>query len=469
MNKLNYSLKRLDSALLQVDELLTSEFPYPSPRKALEIIRGVFLVLKSNLQILAQALLVEKGIQKTKTEEDINQYCLNCLVILYEYMPRMGFLLRSTNVRNAFEVVGPLNNLARKMLGSSGIQGAAETHVLLSSEWHYFPFTYPMRILRDFVLIGLPASESANPLLLPLAGHELGHALWERADLGNSVKPKVTDLMADLVLESDWDRYKDLFSYAKPCRKCPKCEYMKECDEREPKKPQRDDVILFLETDLAYESAMAQSEECFADFVGLRIFGRSFLLALAYLLSPGSNLRRPQGYPITRKRIDYLLDAASSFGTDVPEDYTDNFVYTEDPGYQKGLDGKRLELADQCIDSIVKDLLIGEADKMVNESGIQIMRNRGCLSVGRNSGSGDEERVYSRFKKVVPAEKCRDIAAILNAAWRAYENLEELWPDLPDRVDKGDVLKDLVLKSIEITEVERIVGGEGNVQQCMGN
>ncbi|WP_289465076.1 hypothetical protein, partial [Klebsiella pneumoniae] len=60
--------------------------------------------------------------------------------------------------------------------------------LLLSSEWDYVPFAYPQSLedLRSFVLIGLPASEAATALLLPLAGHELGHAVWKNRGIEGS-------------------------------------------------------------------------------------------------------------------------------------------------------------------------------------------------------------------------------------------------------------------------------------------
>ena len=64
-----------------------------------------------------------------------------------------------------------------------------ETRLILSSEWDYSPFMYDqITDLPSFVFIGLPACESANPLLLPLAGHELGHSVWVKNDSRNGVQ-----------------------------------------------------------------------------------------------------------------------------------------------------------------------------------------------------------------------------------------------------------------------------------------
>ena len=39
--------------------------------------------------------------------EPVNAYCGEALLGLFSYLPLLGFILRSTNVRNAFEVYGP--------------------------------------------------------------------------------------------------------------------------------------------------------------------------------------------------------------------------------------------------------------------------------------------------------------------------------------------------------------------------
>ena len=65
--------------------------------------------------------------------------------------------------------------------------------------------------------------------------------------------------------------------------------------------------------------------------------------------------------------------------------------------------------------------------------------------------------VYQDLKELVPSQGCRCLADILNAAWKLYEE-PDLWQDyFPNnrhRVDK--TLKDLVLKNIEVFEIEQM-------------
>ena len=73
------------------------------------------------------------------------------------------------------------------------------------------------------------------------------------------------------------------------------------------------------------------------------------------------------------------------------------------------------------------------------------------------SDKGESERINARFKLVVPAKNCKGLAEILNAAWTAY-NDEHLWDSIPQVAENREtILKELVLKNIEIFEVERIL------------
>src|SRR6266436_8682470 len=143
-----------------IDGLLDGDFPLSSGRRALEKLRESFASLEAKLT----------RAHRLKDEDSISQLADHVNVKIYQVLPVLGFILRSTNIRNAFEILDPLQSLAL-----STLQG--RPHLLLSSEWDFVPFAYPQSLddLRNFVLIGLPASEAASALLVPLAGHELGH------------------------------------------------------------------------------------------------------------------------------------------------------------------------------------------------------------------------------------------------------------------------------------------------------
>ena len=160
----HYAIERLKVFREELERLKSSTFPYEHSLDALEILeQGVFQHIQ-NLESLDKdsgALVIQAA-------------CNASTALLNRYLPYAGFLLRSTNVRNAFDVYGPFLQLSRKILGP-------RTKLVLSSEWEFSPYTFVDNVsLSDFVLIGLPAPESSNPLLLPTAGHELGHTIWNK-------------------------------------------------------------------------------------------------------------------------------------------------------------------------------------------------------------------------------------------------------------------------------------------------
>ncbi len=150
MPTIDYTTNRIKAFLNEIDQLKQSEFPYPHPRDALDLLEERF---KHHIDLLQRT-------PSTAPASVINNQCSVSLYDLHIFTPILGFILRSTNVRNAFEVYDPLLRLAQTIL-------VADTRLILSSEWEYSPYVYrSMTLLRGFVLIGLPAPESSNPLLV---------------------------------------------------------------------------------------------------------------------------------------------------------------------------------------------------------------------------------------------------------------------------------------------------------------
>jgi hypothetical protein len=161
-----YKLKNIQRA---IDSLLDGDFPLRAGEQALLKLRDVFSGFDANLD---RAELLND-------ELNLRQVAQNLNVKIYQALPVLGFVLRSTNVRNAFEMLQPLHAIAK-----AALQGNPQ--LILSSEWDYVPFAYPQSLdnLKSFILIGLPASEAASALLMPLAGHELGHPVWRNRGIG---------------------------------------------------------------------------------------------------------------------------------------------------------------------------------------------------------------------------------------------------------------------------------------------
>jgi hypothetical protein len=411
---LPYTQQRVRSFLLEIEHLSESEFPYLDSKAALDQLRTLF----------ARKLQRLDAFVPQSDPNIVSQECRVTLLSLYQYLPLLGFILRSTNVRNAFEAFGPFLRLAGDVLEPGVKRTERKTKLLLSSEWDYSPFTYPtVPDLPNFLFIGLPAPESGNPLLIPLAGHELGHAAWSRYALRQEFK---VSAQAEVIkaIQADWTKYQQVF----PAIKIAPAELATN--------------LFALETwRLALEWCLYQAEETFCDFLGLRLFGASYLHAFAYLLSPGFGSRSAR-YPAMQARVPHLVRAAKAFRVSVPTGYADLFK-DDSITTASQADEYRIRIADQALEHLIGGLIKTTTEKAEVAS----------ISTPTEA---EIQRVLLRIRRVVPAEKCTTIADILNAGWIAH-NDESLWNETPAiKARKNQVLKELILKNLEIFEIERI-------------
>ncbi len=378
-----YACDRIRTVLETIQQLKASEFPYSDSLDALCRVDRLF---KNTLKLLSATDV---------DPEYLRQLCSISLRQLFIYLPKLGFILRSTNVRNAFEIFGPLRNIAKIILGQ-------EIKLLLSSEWTYSPKIYhEIKALPGFVLIGLPASESSNPLLIPLCGHELGHAVWARSkgELENIIK-NIFYEKAPEYIKNNWDKYSQFF---------PSID--------KPDKGLSHNIFTFTNLFLlrTSELLLKQSEECFCDFIGLKIYGTSFLHAFAYLCAPCLSSPRPTTYPKLVKRVNYIVKAAEAYEFEVPKSYEKMFENRTEPQLST-TDKLRLSISDYMLDEIAKKL-ISKAEDIISKTNIS------------RPNHDESERIYKRFELVVPTSQCKSLPDILNAAWQAYLN-KDLWKEI---------------------------------------
>jgi len=139
-----------------------------------------------------------------------------------------------------------------------------------------------------------------------------------------------------------------------------------------------------------------------------------------------------------------MREAASTYEIEMPPAYNHDFMDRAEPQMTLG-DRFMLAVADLAVRDIASRL-ITIVDELVRESAVRAL------------GSDDEvERICKRFEIVVPATRSKSLVDILNAAWRAFED-EQFWSHLPEVSSrKEDVLRELVLKNIELFEVDQIV------------
>jgi len=438
LNPLEYSRRRVRAVLKEIRRLKESEFPYLDSLDALNLLEDHFQ--KEFLERLED--IAGAGYNPLI----VNNFCEKVLTAVFDYLPFMGFILRSTNVRNAFEVHGPLKRLALDLLtqekGSQAKEAQESIRLILSSEWIYSPITYPGFIdpdpqiiesepLSNFALIGFPAPESSNPLVIPLAGHELGHLLWLRRMIEPQFDQEIQKEIFNF-FNMHWDDYEKHFQPEKIEDSQRLVEYSS----------------IYNKMTVVYNWAILQAEESFCDFVGVMLFRLSYLHAFAYLFSPLFSGERPLEYPNHKIRAENLVSAANEYGIECPEAYGAMFEDFPIPSWLTDQDKFLLEAADHALKQVLPKLK-EKARELVTDAGL----------AAQEDVTEKEDEVIERFKCFAPAEGAGGIANILNAAWWAYDNLEKFWDDPSLEIQKREeILKHLVLKSIEIMEIEQRKG-----------
>jgi hypothetical protein len=422
---LEHACSRHRAFLEELARLAESEFPYTDSEDA---IKQITRVASAELHGLERLVQQQDGGQQNDPAV-IRPICANALDSLFDYLPCLGYILRSTNVRNAFEVFRPLLRLARSLLEPDVPAGSRQTRLILASEWDYFPLKYSEPpALHHFVFIGLPSPESSNPLLLPLTGHEMGHAVWETFQLKDHFELMATNSLA-LEVRDRLVEFKRVFQ-----------------------RPNVSENDIANDPDVigdwigALNWTLGQAKESFCDFLGLCIFGPSYLSAFAYLISPNDDRGRSLFYPTMSARVSNLKTAAAAYRIPVPDGYEALFEDDPQPAFPAAADAFRSSIADAAAQGMVDDL-VQKAESVVEDSRI-------CLP-----SSEQAEMIAERLSLLVPAENCECLADILNAAWRLYEQ-PALWREFfgDDRAKINQTLKELVLKNIEVFEIEQIQG-----------
>jgi hypothetical protein len=405
---LDYSRSRVEAVLAELAHLKHSDFPHSHASHALNGIAELF----DDHRLILRRLGVDND------PDVVKQHCAETLRHIHDYLPLLGFIVRSTNVRNSFEVFQPLLRLAWLLLGE-------ETKLVLSSEWQFSPLLYDeIPALPGFALIGLPASESSNPLLVPLAGHELGHSVWVQRDLGDRFSATLEKHVKEHLLQDAVGKE----GIAQP-------EHGGGDDEA--------DLFLLPTLSRSHALAVRQTQETFCDLMGVQLFVEAYLHAFAYIMAPGMAEPRIEHYPKRGRRVRDIVAFATQIGVEVPDGYADWFLDDVDPP-DAGAEATRiLQAADSGAAAIVNEVTAAVRD-LANEKAVPV---RDATRV---------DTIRDQFRLVVPASSAGTLCDILNAAWEAYHD-PDLWRNLKNvRKAKSTVLSELVLKSIEVLEYEAL-------------
>jgi hypothetical protein len=431
---INFAEARLLAALQQIDLIAESEFTFSDGPKALGLIRKK---LKKHLTDVAS--LRTDGVADPKI---IRAECHRALQGVDTVLPILGLIVRSTDIRNAFEIYGPIRQLAKLLVTG---EKDSKPCLIWSSGWDYVPMTFRrIKYLPGFVIITIPSSEAANPLLVPLAGHELGHRLWTDEKLEKRSSKPILEGVARFVQANYKQAPDQIRTLPKKARNTVESltKYLTENSYR------------FSVWNLMLLNATRQTEEFFCDLIGYFLFGESFVHAFAYLLSPRPPHERWGEYPAMRARAALLIDARAKFATDVSDAYTipDDFaeLFAEE---------EQADFWARCAD----DAAIAAARGLIDVT-IEFSRRDAWKKLPELSTSRRKEIKNHWFAWGVPPENAGSLGNILNAAWDATLD-EKFWESFPPfqlqpeakrAAFRVEALREIVLKSIEVFEYELI-------------
>lgn len=392
----NATIEKIDNLIETVRSICASPFIGDDVKNALSEINNVFAEHRTELLALAN----------DASKDVVANHCDIVLGAVFTYLPYVGMLHRARHSSNPFEMHGPLKRLAAQVIDQ-------DVRLIISNEWDFSPQTHPsMGDLSDYVLLGLPASESDTALLIPMAGHEFGHPIWER----NALESEIFDEAENSVmaqLRAHWDETKN---------------ELKLNDEAE---LQTDIEALRLRADTV-RLVRSRCTEVFCDLLGLYIFGSSYCYAFAYLLAPGLVAFQSDDYPTDRERAQIMAGAAATFGVEVPDQFVEAFT-----------DRAPVDFDEIVIAGAVRDLvptIIALVQRHTAEKGV------------RPPDPGVIDAVRADLEQAIPVVSRCTVAEILCAAW-LLKSSPDLWISKPFLKGMQDrLLADLVLKSVQIQD-----------------
>jgi hypothetical protein len=154
-------------------------------------------------------------------------------------------------------------------------------------------------------------------------------------------------------------------------------------------------------------------------------------------------MQRVEEYPRLTIRVQNLIDVAPRWGVRPPERFGDLFEDDPEADHQNSI-RFNLKVADEALAGLTDDIF-QKVQEFIPED----------LAPPLENGQDKVHEILRWIRHVVPARGARSLAEILEAAWLAFED-EGLWREIPElHSKKDDVLKELILKNIEIFEIEK--------------
>ncbi len=330
------------------------------------------------------------------------------------YSAVLGFVIRSSTTRNPFELYYPFRQIAQRFFRDERI------YLVLSSEWDYVPFTYPMTLneLPNFILIGMPAPEADNVLAFPLAGHELGHSVWKKQDLRAAFSSKVLE-KTRLRFEREPNLLKSIY------KSLPAERFEDDLFASQLKEDTISDIIYY---------CLRQMEELFCDLIALHVFGSAYVCAFRYLLAPTDSGERSLEYPELSERAKAIEEYAIS-KTITSAELSRWFASEGEPS--QPVENATVKIVDAVRREMFPELS-SAVEEIVFEAGLT------------HPGPSQVQDVKERFMMGMPLEGEYTIGELICGAWEyCFETFNK--PITRERRVELDA-SNLVLKSAEAIE-----------------
>lgn len=370
----------------------------------------VYADAERTLDSLQESIEVQVGeVTDACTQTTLEEACASSLKVLSWLLPVLGMVVRSSNLRIAFELYPPLKRLTNRLLGGN-------IPVLLSSDWDYYPTTQ-LGLHRELVVIGLPATESSNALVIPLAGHELGHHLWAKRQYAKALSGNVTRRLLQCIRETYWSQFLSKRPVTIPAN------ISKSDLEHQPE-------VRKLVRQLA-SRAVEQLEEYFCDALALHLFSESYLHALRYLTLPGRT-ERTDNYPPLSSRVRWLQICGTSHGISVPEHFLESFSAP-----------RAVTPSSALLDDVVEHF-VSEVQRLAHSNAIQSQLPTRDESLVR--------RIADRFAALAPPDGQHALTDIVNAAWVAYNDYSPRKELCVSSERWREIVNQMTLKTCEISQ-----------------
>jgi len=307
-----------------------------------------------------------------------------------------------------------------------------------------------LEIGEDIAVISFPSSEKSNALLHCSFAHELGHHFNEFFSIADEIEPKVLELIDKELVKEYANKYLEALSRTRT-RVGP--------TEVTLDKFILEEHVVSQKTEEFAKIIRSWLDEIISDIIALRIFGASFLFAIAeFSISHQDFKEYSEEHPPIFIRLKNLINCFDELGfTNKLQEYEQ---VTKRLEFYRGISKNTFESQDKTMSNI---------ENMILERGItnlfgpakEIIDSR-LKPLQTTCDFADIKHAILAFRNLIPGNEVLnkdetsrpiDAVSILNAAWIVRINfMDELYNMLAktDKSEVRNILNELTLKSLDL-------------------